>query len=158
LAIEGSWWIAECVGEKWGMAVADDLAVETRFDAIVTRDNMVETASASCGAKILVKIYLKLIKNTTLPYLTLETKKTGLNRLRPVFCGSTTFHIVKDRRPDRGLWSLPVLIICGPDRFRSGLVPVFFRSRDRTSKHYSFMSPTRSSKTSSRPVPYGHFT
>jgi len=27
------------------MAVADDLAVETRFNAIVTRDNMVETAS-----------------------------------------------------------------------------------------------------------------
>jgi len=27
------------------MVVADDLAVETRFDAIVNRDNMVETAS-----------------------------------------------------------------------------------------------------------------
>jgi len=27
------------------MAVADDLAVEMRFDAIVTCDNMVETAS-----------------------------------------------------------------------------------------------------------------
>jgi len=27
------------------MAVADDLAVETWFDAIITRDNMVETAS-----------------------------------------------------------------------------------------------------------------
>ena len=57
-------------------------------------------------------------------------QKTGLNQSRPVnvnrfFCG---LYISKKKRPD---------LRSGLLRSWSGLVTVFFRSRDRTSKHYS---------------------
>ena len=60
-------------------------------------------------------------------------QKTGLNRSRQVnvnrfFCG---LYISKIKRPDRRSGLL---------RSWSGLVTVFFRSRDRTSKHYASVS------------------
>jgi len=50
-------------------------------------------------------------------------------QLRPVKTGFQIFKIIMDRGPDCGLWSASVLIICGPDRLRSGPVTVFFRLR-----------------------------
>jgi len=67
-------------------------------------------------------------------------------QLRPVKTGLQNFKILMDRRPDRGLRSASVLIICGPNRLRSGPVMVFFRLRERTSKHYAFLQKSHFSE------------
>ena len=74
-------------------------------------------------------------------------QKTGLNWSRPVninwfFC---SLYISKKKRWDRRSGLLQAW---------SGLVTVFFRSRDRTSKHYSSMSMITSLPSSSGPQGY----
>jgi hypothetical protein len=71
-------------------------------------------------------------------YTIVKVKKTGLNWS---FIGPRISQIVKNRRLDRGCGLNRSITFFGPDRLRSSPVPVFCRSQDWTSKHYSHCHP-----------------
>jgi hypothetical protein len=82
-------------------------------------------------------------KNLALPTYKFIDRKTGLNRFKPVFHRSSQIPNWDGPKTGPRLRSLPVLKIFGPNRSRSGPVPVFRRSQDWTSKHYICKRKTR---------------